>query len=203
MADVTPSSEKKLPEKSAEKPIPAAPAPIEPGPVGRQLIASDLRITPLGVDMTGLEMLDIPADVLLDVARYLKNSLGFDLLVSVAGVDLGASRQSVVHVMRTISPVDAPERAASTSNNHQMIVLKTMAESAGKDDDGYDRDVVPSLTSVWPAANWHERETYDLMGIVYQGHPDLRRLLMPSDWMGYPMRKTYKEEDPRLVWNRR
>ena len=43
----------------------------------------------------------------------------------------------------------------------------------------------------------------DLFGLVYQGHPDLRRLLMPSDWMGYPMRKTYKEEDPRLVWNRR
>jgi NADH-quinone oxidoreductase subunit C len=51
----------------------------------------------------------------------------------------------------------------------------------------------PSVTGVWKTANWHEREQYDLFGVQYTGHPELRRLLMPDDWVGYPMRKDYQE----------
>ena len=50
---------------------------------------------------------------------------------------------------------------------------------------------VPSVVSIWPTADWHEREQYDLMGIVFNGHPNLKRLLMPSDWAGHPLRKDY------------
>ena len=50
---------------------------------------------------------------------------------------------------------------------------------------------VPSVVSVWPTADWHEREQYDLMGIVFAGHPNLRRLIMPHDWDGHPLRKDY------------
>ncbi|MCY2994132.1 MAG: NADH-quinone oxidoreductase subunit C [Planctomycetota bacterium] len=51
---------------------------------------------------------------------------------------------------------------------------------------------VPSVSDIWKTALWHEREVYDLMGVRFQGHPDLRRILCPEDWVGYPLRKDYE-----------
>ena len=54
---------------------------------------------------------------------------------------------------------------------------------------------IESVSNIWKTANWHEREAYDLMGISFKGHPDMRRIFLPSDWEGYPLQKKYKEPD--------
>jgi NADH-quinone oxidoreductase subunit C len=57
--------------------------------------------------------------------------------------------------------------------------------------------VIDSVVSVWPTANWHEREIFDLLGVRFEGHPNLKRMLLPDDWEGYPLRKDYPVEGPR------
>jgi len=57
--------------------------------------------------------------------------------------------------------------------------------------------VIQSVVPIWPTANWHEREIFDLLGVRFEGHPNLRRMLMPDDWEGYPLRKDYPVEGPR------
>jgi NADH-quinone oxidoreductase subunit C len=58
-----------------------------------------------------------------------------------------------------------------------------------------DDPFVSSVESLWKTANWHEREAYDLVGVKFRGHPDLRRILTPQDWEGHPLRKDYKQQE--------
>jgi NADH-quinone oxidoreductase subunit C len=60
-----------------------------------------------------------------------------------------------------------------------------------------DNPVIETVVPVWPTANWHEREIFDLLGIRFEGHPNLRRMLLPDNWEGYPLRKDYPVEGPR------
>jgi NADH-quinone oxidoreductase subunit C len=108
----------------------------------------------------------------LEVGRYLKEIEGFDYFLYATAVDWPARdpRFTVVWEVRSLA-------------NKTRIRIKTTAAMPDPH--------VHSLTDVWPAANWHERETFDLFGIKFDGHPDLRRLLMPDSWEGHPLRKDY------------
>ncbi|GAB4285645.1 MAG: hypothetical protein Kow0067_08760 [Coriobacteriia bacterium] len=115
--------------------------------------------------------LTVPADRLLLAAQDMKD-LGFDLLGMLTAVDRGETFELVYRVR-------SREMSAA-------IFLKT---EVPRDDPR-----IPSLVPLWPAADWQEREVYDLFGIVFEGHPDLRRILLPDDWEGYPLRKDYADE---------
>lgn len=104
------------------------------------------------------------------VARLLKEEMGMDMLLSISGVDYPANITVVYHIF--------------SIKNNRSIVLKV--------DLPRDNPRVDTVEDVWKAANWHERETYDLFGVVFEGHPDLRRILLPDDWEGHPLRKDYK-----------
>ncbi|WP_425310360.1 NADH-quinone oxidoreductase subunit C [Ammonicoccus fulvus] len=112
---------------------------------------------------------------LLELAQHLRDDqeLRFEHCASVSGVhypsDAGAELHSVYHL-------------ASMTHNRRLRVEATCA-----DGDPH----LPSVVPVYPAADWHERETYDLFGIIYDGHPALTRIMMPDDWPGHPQRKDY------------
>ena len=130
-------------------------------------------VTKIVVDRDELT-LHIAREHLLGVAKTLRDdpNLRFELCSSVSGVDyLGSARRlhSVAHL---------------TSLTYRRRVRLEVAVSV---DDPH----VPSLTGLYPTADWQERETYDMFGIVYDGHPALTRILMPDDWDGFPQRKDY------------
>ena len=117
----------------------------------------------------------VPADKLLEVAEHLKTELGFDYLSSVTGVDLiKEDKLEVVYHTYSIAQGGGP------------VTLKVQVP---RDDNA----TVPSLTPMWPGADFQEREAWDLYGIRFDGHPDLRRILMWEEFVGHPMRKDWKE----------
>ncbi len=115
----------------------------------------------------------VPGNRLVEACRALRDTpaLAFDLLVDVIGVDFlpRAPRYEVVYHLVSIP-------------NRRRLRVKVRVPDGGS---------VPTVQGVWPAANWHEREVWDMFGIFIEGHPDLRRILMPEDWEGHPLRKDY------------
>lgn len=119
---------------------------------------------------------EVAPEAVVDVCRWLLNDpeMHFDLCTSISGTDDTKDFWVVYHLY-------------SVPKNHKLV-LKV---KAGPRED----PVVPSVISVWRAADWHEREAYDMYGIRFEGHPDLRRILLPEDWPGYPLRKDYEFPD--------
>lgn len=111
---------------------------------------------------------------LAEVCLFLRDApdLRFDFLEAVSGVDHKDHVCAVYHLL-------------SYAHKHTFVLKVKLPKDAPQ---------VPTVEGVWSTANWHERETYDLVGIEFPGHSDLRRILLPDDWEGHPLRKDYKEK---------
>ncbi|MEM6643741.1 MAG: NADH-quinone oxidoreductase subunit C, partial [Bacteroidota bacterium] len=120
----------------------------------------------------------ISEPLLVDVCRLLHSnpSTYFDSLSCLSGLD-GGSESGVMEVIYHLYSIPF--------NLH--LALYVVLDRVNPE--------VDSVSDVWRGANWHERETYDLLGIKFKNHPDLRRILLPEDWEGYPLRKDYVEQE--------
>lgn len=117
----------------------------------------------------------VAREKIVELASFLRETedLRFDMLTSLAGVDL-------------------PEGVLRTSYHvysFEVDLLLPLHVDVTREDPS-----TPSVAHIWPAADWYERESWDLVGIVYEGHPDLRRIMLPDDWEGHPLRKDYEEK---------
>jgi NADH-quinone oxidoreductase subunit C len=138
----------------------------------------------VGEETTGLQpALLIDPDRIADVCLELRDNpkTYFDFLSCLSGVDYGveANRFGVVYHLASIPYQTQLTLKVSKENNRDLDNLPSFQ----------------SISSVYHSADWHEREAFDMEGIFFEGHPDLRRILMPDDWEGYPLRKDYKNAE--------
>jgi NADH-quinone oxidoreductase subunit C len=117
---------------------------------------------------------NVPAGQLLDVLRYLRDEWAFDLLADVTAIDWSAANSPRFTVVWHL---------LSTTRHTYVRLAANCADDANP--------TMPSATGLWPGANWHEREAYDMFGISFSGHPDLRRILMWDGYPYFPLRKEF------------
>ena len=127
------------------------------------------------VEALGETTIVIPREFIADACLFLKitSGLEFNFLSDLCGFDRGPEEEPRFEVNYHLF---------STTKFHR-VRLKVLVN----EDDAH----VPSITGVWRTANWHERETYDLFGVIFDNHPDLRRILLPDDWQGHALRKDF------------
>lgn len=124
-------------------------------------------------DARGEVTIFVPRESIVDVCWVLKTKYGFDMLVDICGADRGPEEDPRFEVNYHVF---------STKHFHRLRLKVLLSEDAPH---------VTTVTTVWKTANWHERETYDMFGVTFDGHPDLRRILLPSDFDGHALRKDY------------
>ena len=117
----------------------------------------------------------VSAEALKKVCQFLRDDpqMRFDYLRLLTAVDHGENLSSVYHLY-------------SYEHLHGVVLRVDVPRN---------EPCVASVVDLWPAADWHEREAFDMMGIVYEGHPDLKRILLPEDWDGFPLRKDYQSPE--------
>ena len=127
----------------------------------------------------GIVGVEIAPERVVEVGRFLRDTLGFEMLTSVSGVDMVEHVEAIYHI-RSIS-------------HNWLLQMRVKTAS--------DNPQIPSLVGVYPSANWLERETYDLFGIRFLGHPDIRRMFLEDDFEGHPLRKSFATT-PAVVHDR-
>lgn len=115
----------------------------------------------------------VPREAIVDACRFLKHDHGFDMLADLCGSDRGPEEDPRFEVNYHLF----------STTHHSRLRLKVLLRE--------EEASVATVSGLWKTANWHERETYDLVGIKFDGHPDLRRILLPSDFDGHALRKDY------------
>jgi NAD(P)H-quinone oxidoreductase subunit J len=173
------------------EPTTAAVTPTDPGPVSSWLSSQGFEHEVLGPDHLGVEMLAV-APPFLPVVAAAQKALGFDYLQCQGGYDEGPGGRlvSFYHLVKLAALAD-PSQSANTLTSDgrpEEIRVKVFLPRDGSES-------VPSLYGLFRGADWQERETFDMFGIVFEGHPHPKRLLMPEDWKGHPLRKDYVQPD--------
>ena|SRR5436190_6948586 len=115
----------------------------------------------------------VPRESIVEACAFLKEAHGFDLIADLCGADRG------------------PEEDPRFEVNYHLFSTKHFSRLRLKVLLSEDDPHVETVSHLWKTANWHERETYDLVGVIFDGHPDLRRILLPSDFDGHALRKDY------------
>ncbi len=172
MSDTENTTPEATPETGSEAAV------VERGPISQFLSDNGFEHRYNGKDHRGVEVIEVDREFLLVVATVLYGS-GFNYLQCQSGYDMGPGQPlvSTYHLAKLTDAASQPEE----------IRLKVLVPR--------EDPRVPSVFWIWKTADWQERETYDMYGIIYEGHPNLKRILMPEDWVGWPMRKDYITPD--------
>jgi NADH-quinone oxidoreductase subunit C len=127
------------------------------------------------IEAHGEVTITIPREQIVEACQFLKQAPGleFNFLADICGADRGVEEEPRFEVNYHL---------LSTTKFHRLRLKVLLNEE----------DIhVPTVTTVWRAANWHERETFDMFGVIFDGHPELRRILLPDEWEGYALRKDF------------
>ncbi|BAD78558.1 NADH dehydrogenase subunit I [Synechococcus elongatus PCC 6301] len=153
-------------------------AVVEAGPVSRWLSENGFENTALERDHLGVEIVQVDREVLLPIAAALF-AYGFNYLQCQGGYDLGPGQDLVSFYHLT--------KVSDDASQPQEVRVKVFLPRHDPK--------VPPVFWIWKGADWQERETFDMYGIQFEGHPNLKRILMPEDWVGWPLRKDYISPD--------
>jgi NAD(P)H-quinone oxidoreductase subunit J len=159
------------------------------GPVSEWLTAQGFDHELLPADHLGVEVIGVEAPFLPMVATALK-AHGFDYLQCQGGYDEGPGGRlvSFYHLVKLGVLADAASQGLQAGVKPEEVRLKVFLARDGD-------LTIPSLYGLFRGADWQERETFDMFGLRYEGHPHPKRLLMPEDWKGWPLRKDYVQPD--------
>ena len=151
---------------------------IPAGKVSTWLTDNGFGNEALEADTSGIELIKVEPEFLLPIATALY-AYGFNYLQCQGAYDEGAGKNlvSFYHLLKVSDDADTPEE----------VRIKVYLPR--------NNPHIPSVYWIWKAADWQERESYDMYGIIYDGHPNLKRILMPEDWVGWPLRKDYISPD--------